>query len=1107
MFKALIVWLILLNAAFAQPFDMRTGQMSISDSVKTKAGDSIILGLYSTTRGFLPPSLTTTERDAIVTKVPGMQVYNETSGVMQIWDGSFWVSLGVSGLGGYSEGSIIFANSSGDLDEDNANFTYTDATNTLDLTGALNVDNLTLDGNTVSSSSGDLTLDSFSGNVNLPDLSISSFVKTDGSSNLITVSSIDLTADVGSSVLPVASGGTNSGAALSNDFVMESVGGAIVESATTSTELGYLSGVTSSIQTQLDAKQDPMSGTADQIVVSSDVISIADDVILPGTGAMTIPDGTTAQQPGTPSAGMFRYNTDTSVFEGYTTEWGAIGGGGGISAWLTATDYEIGDVVHESNKIYKALTDHTSGTFATDLAAANWVEMSDDLNRESSVTDNAIVTWDGTDGDDVQNSVVIVSDAGAITGVTDLTVDNLNVNLNTITTNSGDLNLDASGRVALNSTFIDINGTPLSPGTTTFGIDTSDGSDTGQWGFASGGTGLTATRGAYAIISGNENVTHGGDLKLGGGEAGFVKFVNEGDTIFKKVGSNNPELPSLSKYPSFEESSSELTCSGCTGSLEDSVVIDGLRSFEAAFSSSSGSVTATFNTGSEYNAVNGRVSAMIKTSAEDCSFCSMVNGSESLCKQISSTDKWFNYIVDDVMGTTSFGYRMKCDTAITDSVFIDKTYPGVLPSGATPEVAQSQHWGSVRWGSVTGCIFTRTSTTLGAMLDADCDDDARTKTGTFNSTNIDAANSDGQVPQIKFSYIPAGRLVCQANTYFATGGGVLLSFAFNDGTTTSSSQQGDSALNAIVGEFEYSEPQTSETTIQIYGASASGSVNAYSESANRNLEISCTHYPEPHEIYTSEGQPDEGVTKSYTPSAYQGLGTVSGESFTFSRRGDKLIVDGKVTTGTATASEAQIALPSGLTIKSGEPIRAIGSFFRGISTNTHGGAVLATGGDTFFNFSAHGVFGGDTKNALTPETGAGAFGNSAVISFHAEVPIEGWTGTQITATFKDVVKTPGSSNGRPVSYKARVSTDGSLSGDNVDFISGSCTNASPSVCTWTDGAFLSGSVPTCVTGSATPTVFCVGVESASNISITCHTHDGTDSTTGALKRLDCDGVQ
>ena len=52
------------------------------------------------------------------------------------------------------------------------------------------------------------------------------------------------------------------------------------------------------------------------------------DVILGTTTALELPDGTTGQRPGSPVAGMIRYNTTLSTFEGYKAgAWGAIGGG------------------------------------------------------------------------------------------------------------------------------------------------------------------------------------------------------------------------------------------------------------------------------------------------------------------------------------------------------------------------------------------------------------------------------------------------------------------------------------------------------------------------------------------------------------------------------------------------------------------------------------------------------------------------------------------------------------------------------------------------------------------------------------------------------------
>lgn len=92
-------------------------------------------------------------------------------------------------------------------------------------------------------------------------------------------SAVALTTDI-TGVLPIANGGTNSSTALNNNRVIVSSGGAIVEeaaitanralasnasglpvaTAVTDTELGYVSGVTSAIQTQLNNKQ-PLDAT------------------------------------------------------------------------------------------------------------------------------------------------------------------------------------------------------------------------------------------------------------------------------------------------------------------------------------------------------------------------------------------------------------------------------------------------------------------------------------------------------------------------------------------------------------------------------------------------------------------------------------------------------------------------------------------------------------------------------------------------------------------------------------------------------------------------------------------------------------------------------
>ena len=55
--------------------------------------------------------------------------------------------------------------------------------------------------------------------------------------------------------------------------------------------------------------------------------TVSDNILMTGTGAIDVAAGTTAQRPGSPSAGMFRFNSQTSEFEGYDgSAWGEIGG-------------------------------------------------------------------------------------------------------------------------------------------------------------------------------------------------------------------------------------------------------------------------------------------------------------------------------------------------------------------------------------------------------------------------------------------------------------------------------------------------------------------------------------------------------------------------------------------------------------------------------------------------------------------------------------------------------------------------------------------------------------------------------------------------------------
>ena len=85
-------------------------------------------------------------------------------------------------------------------------------------------------------------------------------------------------------------------------------------------------------------------GTANQIDIvngngsaGSPTFSIASNVVLPGTAAMTIPKGTNGEQP-VGADGQFRFNTTTSTFDGYASgSWRQFSLAGGVTSFSAGT--------------------------------------------------------------------------------------------------------------------------------------------------------------------------------------------------------------------------------------------------------------------------------------------------------------------------------------------------------------------------------------------------------------------------------------------------------------------------------------------------------------------------------------------------------------------------------------------------------------------------------------------------------------------------------------------------------------------------------------------------------------------------------------------------
>lgn len=89
--------------------DLSTGQVKVGNGSTLSLTSTAIFELVSTTRGFLPPRMTTTERDAISSPAQGLIIFNTTTTNVEGYNGTTWQAATGSG-GTVTSVSVVSAN-------------------------------------------------------------------------------------------------------------------------------------------------------------------------------------------------------------------------------------------------------------------------------------------------------------------------------------------------------------------------------------------------------------------------------------------------------------------------------------------------------------------------------------------------------------------------------------------------------------------------------------------------------------------------------------------------------------------------------------------------------------------------------------------------------------------------------------------------------------------------------------------------------------------------------------------------------------------------------------------------------------------------------------
>lgn len=351
--------------------------------------------------------------------------------------------------GDFRVGDVFHVNQAdGTVNFTNANFNIDTLTSVRFSTGSsttiidgdkIQTGNLKLSGNTIESLSGDLNFDSQSGIVNFnDDVNIAGDLDVTGDVTIggnITIGdeasdSINIIAGIASNLVPSEDGTFDLGIS-TNEWKKVYLGEAQIDDININTNIIQTTNTNQDLELRASGTG---SIVVDDLSFKTNIISAPGDIILdPGsetvkidsTGSLTLPTGTTAQRPGTPTIGMLRYNTDTDVFEGYDGQWITLNGVRDVDqdTYITAEAtpgadddtlyfYAGGQLIADANQTRFNVAKLAVDDIEIDGNTVRAVTTNSDLNLRANGTGRVIVENFGFNQNSITNTV-----PGAVTSL------------------------------------------------------------------------------------------------------------------------------------------------------------------------------------------------------------------------------------------------------------------------------------------------------------------------------------------------------------------------------------------------------------------------------------------------------------------------------------------------------------------------------------------------------------------------------------------------------------------------------------------------------------------------------------------------------------------
>jgi len=658
---------------------------------------------------------------------------------------------------------------------------------------------------------------------------------------------------------------------------------------------------------------------------------------------------------------------------------GGSGGGGGLSAWVTSHAYLTGDITIESNKIYKALDDHTSGTFATDLGNSHWVELSATTNAD--VIGKVLTGYTSGAGtisaaDSILGAIQKLNgNVAAITSFSNLTGDVTSVGAATTLTNAPVIAKVLTG-------FTSGAGTVSATDSILQAFQKIDGNDALKFAKST----LT-TKGDIAVATGASTIVRqgvGSNTQVLVADSAQTNGIKWDDSKILSKSDNDGADVAISKiqYPNAQLTT---TASGVRRVENDSENMLVNPSFEHSTVATGWTLgtsnTLTANTTSA-NLYSGPQAAALTTSAtviftlyQDVTPVSGLAGTQgeitwAMAVPSGITD---GKICSRINGTTS---TTNCVSVVNNGIYREYSLPFVFGTA----------------GQTAGLVFLTTATYASGTQTVYVDK-ARIRSGiptqnlALDSVYSFRGSTTGVVTLENKDFINGNASVSATSVYTYTFNTGIFTVAPNCTCTIDRTAVGS---NAICGVDSSSATQVVvEAKVPGSGAFASGHQVVCQKEGVDYTTASSAVYSQPSANYD---------WIDYTPT-FSNFGTISPATNACKHRrvGGDLEIACKGVLGTTVAALASMTLPNSLTIDSSRltatnttanPGQKVGEFIHnGSSSGSYSNVVTATGTSTSLLYFTNSL---GASTYLTPANGSSKT-SSVDFTLNAKVPITGWS--------------------------------------------------------------------------------------------------------------------